>query len=80
MLRGLFKKVVGDANQREIARLQKVVEQINALETEFEALDDAQLRAKTDEFRERLKDDETLDEILVEAFTAVREAAKRTFR
>jgi preprotein translocase subunit SecA len=78
MLRGLFKKVVGDAEQREIARLQKTVEEINALEPELEALDDAQLRAKTDEFHERLADGETLDDILVEAFAVVREAAKRT--
>ncbi len=78
MLRGLFKKVVGDADQREIARLQKVVEHINALEPALEALDDDQLRAKTDEFRQRLADGETLDDILVEAFAAVREAAKRT--
>jgi preprotein translocase subunit SecA len=78
MLRGLLKKVVGDADQREIARLQKVVEQINALEPVFEPLDDAQLRAKTDEFRDRLAAGETLGDILVEAFAAVREAAKRT--
>jgi len=77
MLRGLFKKVVGDADQREIARLQKVVERVNTLEQAFEALNDAQLRAKTDEFRQRLADGETLDDILVEAFAAVREAAKR---
>jgi len=78
MLRGLFHKVVGDANQREIARLQKVVERINALEPYFQSLDDAQLHAKTDEFRRRLGQGETLDDILVEAFAAVREAARRT--
>ena len=78
MLRGLFHKVVGDANQREIARLQKVVERINALEPYFQSLDDAQLRAKTDEFRRRLGQGETLDDILAEAFAAVREAARRT--
>ena len=78
MLRGLFKKVVGDSDQREIARLQKVVERVNALEPAFESLGDAQLRAKTDEFRRRLADGEMLDDILVEAFAAVREAAKRT--
>jgi len=79
MLRGLFKKVVGDSDQREIARLQKVVERINEeLEPEFEALSDAQLQAKTDEFRQRLAHGETLDDVLAEAFTAVRKAAKRT--
>ncbi|HUX75496.1 MAG TPA: preprotein translocase subunit SecA [Anaerolineae bacterium] len=78
MLRGLFKKTVGEANPREIARLQKVVERINALEPAFETLDDTQLQAKTGEFRQRLAEGETLDDLLVEAFAAVREAAKRT--
>jgi len=77
MLRGLFTKVIGDSNQREIARLQKVVERVNALEPALKALDDTQLRAKTDEFRQRLARGETLDDILVEAFAAVREAARR---
>ncbi|OQY24859.1 MAG: hypothetical protein B6I35_00555 [Anaerolineaceae bacterium 4572_32.2] len=77
-LRGLLKKITGDSDQREVARLQKLVERINELETEFEALDDAQLRAKTDEFRRRLEEGERLDDILVEAFAAVREAAKRS--
>ncbi|MCX7680547.1 MAG: SEC-C metal-binding domain-containing protein [Anaerolineae bacterium] len=77
-MRGLLHKVIGDANQREIARLQKVVARINALEPYFQALDDAQLRAKTDEFRRRLEQGETLDDLLVEAFAAVREAARRT--
>ena len=78
MLRGLFAKVTGSAEQREIARLQKVVEQTNALEPEFQALDSAQLRAKTNEFGQRLAAGETLDDLLVEAFAAVREAARRT--
>ncbi len=78
MLRGLFAKVVGDSDRREIARLQKQVERINALEPELGALSDVQLQAKTDEFRQRLADGETLDDILVEVFAVVREAAKRT--
>jgi len=69
---------VGDSDQRTVARLQKQVEHINALELEFESLDDAQLRAKTGEFRQRLEEGETLDDVMVEAFAAVREAAKRT--
>ena len=69
---------MGDSDQRTVARLQKQVERINALEPEFESLDDAQLRAKTGEFRQRLEEGEALDDILVEAFAAVREAAKRT--
>ncbi len=78
MLRGLFSKVVGDSDQREIARLQKIIKPINTLEPAFEPLDGAQLRAKTDEFRQRLAHGETLDDILVEVFAAVREAARRT--
>ena len=77
-LKGLLGKLVGDANERTIARLQKVVEQINALEPEFRALDDEQLRAKTDGFRRRLARGESPDDVLVEAFAAVREAARRT--
>jgi preprotein translocase subunit SecA len=78
VLKGLFGKVVGDADQREIARLQRTVEDINALEADFEALSDDRLRGKTREFRDRLARGETLDDILVEAFAAVREAAKRS--
>ncbi|MGD9002210.1 MAG: preprotein translocase subunit SecA, partial [Anaerolineae bacterium] len=78
MLRGLVGKLVGDADQREIARLQQEVERINALEPEFEALTDTELRSKTDQLRQRLARGETLDGILTEAFAAVREAAKRT--
>jgi len=78
MLRGLFSKVVRDPDQREIARLQKLVEPINALESTFESLDEDQLRAKTGELRQCLAHGETLEDILIEAFAAVREAAKRT--
>ena len=78
MLRGLFTKVVGDSNQREMTRLQKVVERISELEPLFESLSDDQLRCKTDEFRHRLADGETLEDILVEVFATVREAARRT--
>jgi len=78
MLKGLLKKVVGDSTDREMARLQRIVEEIDALEPEFEALSDAQLRGKTDEFRDRLVAGESLDALMVPAFAAVREAAKRT--
>ncbi len=67
-----------DSNEKQLKKLQPIVEQINQLEPEFEKLDDAGLRAKTEEFRARLKDGETLDQLLPEAFAAVREAAKRT--
>ncbi|HUU64873.1 MAG TPA: preprotein translocase subunit SecA, partial [Dehalococcoidales bacterium] len=67
-----------DSNEKELKRLQPIVDQINKLEPEFEKLSDAELRAKTDEFKGRLKAGSSLDELLPEAFAAVREAAKRT--
>jgi preprotein translocase subunit SecA len=67
-----------DSNEKELKRLQPLVDDINSLEPEFETLTDAELRAKTDEFKARLKDGESLDDVLPEAFAAVREAAKRT--
>jgi preprotein translocase subunit SecA len=78
MLKGFLTKVIGDPNEKELSRLQPLVDAINGLEPEFEALSDAELRARTDAFRERLAQGETLDDLLVEAFAAVREAAKRT--
>jgi len=75
---GLVKKIFGDANEREIKRCLKTVERINALEPDFAKLSDEQLRGKTDEFKERLSRGETLDDLLPEAFAAVREASKRT--
>jgi len=76
----MFKFLGGlvDSNEKELKRLQPKVDRINELEPEFEELSDAELRAKTDEFRARLKDGSSLDELLPEAFAAVREAAKRT--
>jgi len=78
MLRGLFTKIVGGSDQREIARLQDMVEPVNALGSAFAALSDAQLQAKTEELRQRLAQGGTLDDVLVDAFAAVREVAKRT--
>ena len=69
-------RIFGD-NEREIRKYTPVVEEVNALEPGFEALSDDELRAKTDEFRTRLADGETLEDLLPEAFAAVREAAKR---
>ncbi len=66
-----------DDNAREIKRLQRIVDLINEYEPEMQALSDSQLRAKTQEFRERLEGGETLDDILPEAFAVVREAAVR---
>ena len=71
------RKLVGDANRREIGRLQKVVAEINAWEPEIRRHTDAELRAKTDEFRARLADGADLDDILTEVFAVVREASKR---
>jgi preprotein translocase subunit SecA len=69
-----------DSNEKELKRLQPLVDHINSLEPEFEKFTDDELRAKTDEFKARLADGESLDEILPEAYAAVREAAKRTIR
>ena len=78
MVLSLVTKAFGTANDRYLKRLKKNVDAINAIEPELEALDDAALRARTDEFRQRLANGETLDDILVDAFATVREAAKRT--
>ncbi len=67
-----------DSNEKELRRLQPIVEQINRLEADISRLTDSQLSAKTSEFKLRLERGETLDEILPEAFAVVREAAKRT--
>jgi len=71
-------KALFDSNEREIKRMIPVVQRINALELQMKALSDGQLRAKTEEFRERLAKGETLDDLLPEAFAAVREASVRT--
>lgn len=78
MIGGLLKKIFGTKNDREINAISKIVTKINELEPEYEEYSDEQLRAKTDEFKERLDGGETLDDILVEAFAVVREASKRT--
>ena len=78
MIGSLARKIFGSANDRYIKRQYKTVEKINALEAEISPLSDEQLKAKTDEFRARVKQGETLDELLPEAFAVVREAAKRT--
>lgn len=75
---GILKKILGDSNEREIKKLQKTVDKINALESTMERLSDSELRNKTEEFKGRLAKGETLDDILPEAFAVVREAAKRT--
>jgi len=74
---GLFSKVFGTRSQREVKALNATVDKIEALEDEYRALSDHDLRAKTGEFKSRLAKGETLDDILPEAFAAVREAAVR---
>ena len=77
MISSLLKKIFGTKNDREIKALTKEVEKINALESEYEKLSDEELKNKTNIFKERLQNGETLDDILVEAFATVREASKR---
>src|SRR5689334_1187667 len=74
----LLAKVIGTQNERDLKRLRPLVAAINAKEPETQALSDEQLRAKTAEFRARLANGETLDDILVDAFAVVREAGRRT--
>ena len=78
MFAAIARAVFGTSNDRSLKAYQRRVPQINALEPAMEALSDEALRAKTAEFRERLADGATLDEILPEAFAVVREAGKRT--
>ena len=74
----VVKKVFGTENDRKLKKLRPIVSKINALEPQFVALSDEQLKAKTGEFKRRLTDGETLDDLMIEAFATVREAAKRT--
>jgi len=78
MLLGLVAKIFGNKNDRELNKLEPMVQSINELEPQFKALSDDQLKAKTDEFKGRLADGEALDDLLPEAFATVREAAWRT--
>ncbi len=78
MFAAIARAVFGTANDRSLKAYQRRVPQINALEPAMEALSDEALRAKTAEFRERLADGATLDDLLPEAFAVVREAGKRT--
>ncbi|HEY3520772.1 MAG TPA: preprotein translocase subunit SecA [Rhodanobacteraceae bacterium] len=77
MLNRALTRVFGSRNERVLRQLSRQVARINALEPEMQKLDDAQLRAKTDEFRKRVTEGEALDKLLPEAFALVREASKR---
>ncbi len=74
----ILSKLFGSSNSRKLKRMQRTVATINQLEESFASLSDEQLRAKTEEFRQRLQEGSTLDALLPEAFAAVREASKRT--
>lgn len=75
---GLMEKIFGDLNVKEVKKIEKIVDRVEALDEEMQALTDQQLQAKTPEFKERLQNGETLDDILPEAFAVCREAAWRT--
>ncbi|MDG2918350.1 preprotein translocase subunit SecA [Bisgaard Taxon 10/6] len=77
MLRTIATKIFGSRNDRILRRLNKIVKKINGLEPSFEALSDDELKAKTDEFRQRLANGETLEQLMPEAFATVREASRR---
>ena len=74
---GLFDKIFGTRSQREVKKIQPLVNKVLALENEYSNLSEEALKGKTAEFKERLRKGETLDDILPEAFAAVREAAWR---
>jgi preprotein translocase subunit SecA len=80
MAKNLLTQIFGSRNDRLLKQYRKTVERINALEPQFEALSDAQLQGKTQEFRDRLAKGETLDDLLTEAFAVVREASKRVLK
>jgi preprotein translocase subunit SecA len=80
MATNLLTKIFGSRNDRLLKQYRKTVERINALESEFEKLDDTQLRAKTEEFKTRVAGGEALDDILPEAFAVVREGSKRVMK
>ncbi len=80
MLPKLLTSIFGSRNERLLKQYRRVVEKISATEPQFEALDDAALRAKTDELRQRLAQGATLDDLLPEAFAVVREGGKRVFK
>ncbi|MBN6206867.1 preprotein translocase subunit SecA [Ralstonia pickettii] len=74
---GLLTKIFGDGNQKQVKRIQKQVDEIEALEPQIQKLSDRELSGKTEEFKKRIEQGETLDDLLVEAYATVREASKR---
>ena len=74
---GLFDKIFGTHSEHELKRIYPIVDKIEGMREDMVALSDEELRAKTDEYKKRLADGETLDDLLPEAFATVREAARR---
>ncbi|PMM26098.1 preprotein translocase subunit SecA [Vibrio breoganii] len=79
MITKLLTKVIGSRNDRTLRRLRKIVKEINSYEPDYEKLSDEELKAKTVEFRQRLEQGETLEQLLPHAFATVREASKRVY-
>jgi len=77
MINALMKAVFGSSNDRYVKSIGKLVDQVNALEPQIQALSDDELKAQTDKFRQQLADGKTLDDILAEAFATIREASIR---
>ena len=75
---GLMEKIFGDLNEKEIKKISKIVDKVEALDEEMQGLSNEELQAKTPEFKERLQNGETLDDILPEAFAVCREAVSYT--
>jgi preprotein translocase subunit SecA len=78
MILNFLTKIFGSKNERELRRLNPIVERINTLEPDLQAMSDAQLKARTSQFKERLKKGESMEDVLPEAFATVREASVRT--
>ncbi len=76
-MKWILQKIIGTKNDRDVKKMQPLVEQINALEEEFQTFTEDELKAKTDEFRKRLQDGESIDDILCEAFAVVKNACRR---
>lgn len=77
---GMLKRVFGDGNKRQLKRLEGTADKIEAIEQEYEQLSNTELQGKTEHFRERFENGESLDDMLVEAFAVVREASKRVLK
>ena len=80
MINAIIKAIFGTKSQRDVKKMKPLVARINALEVEYQKLSDEELQAKTPEFKERLANGETLDDIMCEAFAVVKNACRRMCR